>query len=464
MTMDLNIACGGSSKPMPAVGYGTCCRESTQGQPLITSTKAYLAAGGRLIDTAQGYGNHLDIGEAIRQSAVPRDDLWVTSKVRVRACNTAADVVRAVNKSLEQLGLEYLDLMLLHGGDGWGIGPERDEALWRGLIETQQTGKVRSIGVSNHNREEIDRLISSTGVAPAVNQLEFHPWVPAETRDLVRWCQGKGIAVTAYGSLGGSQNKARGEAATKIAEKYGKTSAQVLLRWALDQGVAVIPGASSEQHIREDLDLTGFELTSEDAKLLESVEAPTNFTRWHNCKSIGMVQKAADVLGMERASRCSVDAVMSALAKLPLPRANVDLTGQLARLDPEPGLQNVSSGVDLLATEDFPILCRRLRRLPLRQLAVAMSPAFSAALTRRLPPEQAGSASARLWAAVSRRVVVNSAQLPLSSLAFALPRLQSLGHLAKVSALSKVVRGLARQAQSSLLPRQDALAWTPLSP
>ncbi|OLP82204.1 NADPH-dependent conjugated polyketone reductase C2 [Symbiodinium microadriaticum] len=256
MTMDLNIACG-----------------------------AYLAAGGRLIDTAQGYGNHLDIGEAIRQSAVPRDDLWVTSKVRVRACNTAADVVRAVNKSLEQLGLEYLDLMLLHGGDGWGIGPERDEALWRGLIETQQSGKVRSIGVSNHNREEIDRLISSTGVTPAVNQLEFHPWVPAETRDLVRWCQGKGIAVTAYGSLGGSQNKARGEAAAKIAEKYGKTSAQVLLRWALDQGVAVIPGASSEEHIREDLDLTGFALTSEDAKLLESVEAPTNFTRWHNCKT-----------------------------------------------------------------------------------------------------------------------------------------------------------------------------------
>lgn len=147
---------------------------------------------------------------------------------------------------------------------------------------------------------------------------------------------------------------------------------------------------------------------------------------------------------------------VQALAKLPLPRANVDLTGQLARLDPEPGLQNVSCGVDLVATEDFPILCRRLRRLPLRQLAVAVSPAFSAALTRRMPPEQAGSASARLWAAVSRRVVVNSAQLPLSSLAFALPRLQSLGHLAKVSALSKVVRGLARQAQSSLLPRQEA--------
>ena len=273
----------GSFKPMPAIGYGTCCRESAQGQPLITSTKAYLAAGGRLIDTAQGYGNHVDIGEAIRQSKIPREELWVTSKVRVRACNTSGDVVKAVNKSLQQLDLSYLDLMLLHGGDGWGIGPERDEALWRGLIEAQKAGKVRSIGVSNHNRDEVERLISSTGVVPAVNQLEFHPWVPAETRELVRWCQGKGITVTAYGSLGGSQNKARGDAVTKIASKYGKTNAQVLLRWALDQGVAVIPGASSEQHIREDLDLSGFALTDEDAKLLESGEVPASFARWHNC-------------------------------------------------------------------------------------------------------------------------------------------------------------------------------------
>jgi len=278
----LHIA--GSSKKMPVIGYGTCCRESAQGEPLVKSTKAYLAAGGRLIDTAQGYGNHLDIAEAIRQSGLSREDLWVTSKVRVRACNTSADVVRAVKKSLQQLDLNYLDLMLLHGGDGWGIAPDRDVELWRGLIEAQKAGQVRSIGVSNHNRDEVQRLISETGVVPAVNQLEFHPWVPLETRDLVRWCQDKGIAVTAYGSLGGSQNKARGEAVSQVAQKYGKTNAQVLLRWALDHNVAVIPGASSDQHIQEDLDLTGFKLSDEDAKFLENAEAPASFARWHNCR------------------------------------------------------------------------------------------------------------------------------------------------------------------------------------
>ncbi|CAJ1420727.1 unnamed protein product [Effrenium voratum] len=241
----------GSEKLMPRIGYGTCCRPTSRGEPLIQGVKAYLAAGGRLIDTAQVYGNHLDIAEAIRQSGVPRDELWVTSKVKVQNCYTPKDVVQAVATSLEQLDLSYLDLMLLHGGDGWGIDPRRDLRLWRGLQDAQQAGTVHSIGLSNHNQEEIERLISKTGVKPAVNQLEFHPWVPEETKDLVKWCQNTGIVVTAYGSLGGSSNQARGEVVSQVAKKYGKTNAQVLLRWALDQQVAVIPGASSESSTSE---------------------------------------------------------------------------------------------------------------------------------------------------------------------------------------------------------------------
>ncbi|CAJ1394407.1 unnamed protein product [Effrenium voratum] len=273
----------GSEKLMPRIGYGTCCRPTSRGEPLIQGVKAYLAAGGRLIDTAQVYGNHLDIAEAIRQSGVPRDELWVTSKVKVQNCYTPKDVVQAVATSLEQLDLSYLDLMLLHGGDGWGIDPRRDLRLWRGLQDAQQAGTVHSIGLSNHNQEEIERLISKTGVKPAVNQLEFHPWVPEETKDLVKWCQNTGIVVTAYGSLGGSSNQARGEVVSQVAKKYGKTNAQVLLRWALDQQVAVIPGASSEQHIREDLDLEGFQLSPQDLAQLTAAEMPPRFTRWRNC-------------------------------------------------------------------------------------------------------------------------------------------------------------------------------------
>lgn len=279
------LAIRGSTKLMPAVGYGTCCRATSRGPPLIESTLAYLANGGRLIDTAQLYTNHRDLAVAIRESGIPRDQLWVTSKLQVKALNAETDVIKAVDVCLEELNLDYVDLMLLHGGDGWGIGYARDESLWRGLISAKRAGKVRSIGVSNHNRQEIERLAASTGELPAVNQLEFHPWVPPETKELVRWCQGKGIAVTAYGSLGGSANKAEGDVAAQLAKKYGVSSAQVLLRWAVDQGVAVIPGATTEAHIREDLELLGFQLDARDAKLLEAASAPEDFTRWHNCRS-----------------------------------------------------------------------------------------------------------------------------------------------------------------------------------
>eukprot|EP00913_Durusdinium_trenchii_P032526 g30451.t1 len=290
----------GSPKPMPPIGYGTCCRPGAKGEEaclieLVEGVKAYLAAGGRLIDTAQIYGNHEDIAEAIRQSGVKREELWITSKVRVQSCNTPEDVLKAVDTTLRQLDTKYVDpwqqcsigqalfthllssesadqtedLMLLHGGDGWGILPDRDEALWRGLIAAQKAGQARSIGLSNHNREEVEQLIAKTKVVPAVNQLEYHPWVPSETKDLVRWCQSQGIVVTAYGSLGGSTNQARGEVVSKVAAKYGRTNAQVLLRWALDQGIAVIPGTNSEQHIREDLDLD-FHLDPKDAQLLDT--------------------------------------------------------------------------------------------------------------------------------------------------------------------------------------------------
>jgi len=274
----------GSARPMPALGFGTCCRESAQGQPLIDSVKVYLASGGRLIDTAQLYGNHRDIATAIQEAGIPREELWVTSKVAVGRVKSAEDVLKAVNISLRQLGLSYLDLMLLHGGEGWGLKAEQDVAFWQGLIEAKSAGKVRNIGVSNHNQKEIEQLTAATGEMPAVNQLEYHPWVPKDTKQLVRWCQSKGIAVTAYGSLGGSANKARGEAVEAVANKYGRTSAQVLLRWALDEGVAVIPGATSASHIREDLDLN-FLLRPEDARALEIAQVPQDFTRWHNCKS-----------------------------------------------------------------------------------------------------------------------------------------------------------------------------------
>eukprot|EP00931_Biecheleriopsis_adriatica_P043402 TRINITY_DN24816_c0_g1_i1.p1 TRINITY_DN24816_c0_g1~~TRINITY_DN24816_c0_g1_i1.p1 ORF type:complete len:349 (-),score=56.92 TRINITY_DN24816_c0_g1_i1:152-1198(-) len=289
MPMLPQLHLSGSSMAMPPIGFGTCCRPSAKGKALIQSASIYLAAGGRLIDTAQMYRNHKDLAVAIRKANIPRAELWVTSKVNNRKKALAqADVVNAVEESLEELGLDYIDLMLLHQSPTkWRKTNAEAATEWKGLIEAQKSGKVRSIGVANFNREEIENLIAQTGVTPASNQIEFHPWVPLEMKELVKWCQSRGIAVTAYGSLGSSFNKASGAVVDKIAQANRVSNAEVLLRWALDKEVAVIPGATSEDHIKENLQIASstFHLSPDDSLQLEGGKKPAEFRRWHNIAS-----------------------------------------------------------------------------------------------------------------------------------------------------------------------------------
>mmetsp|Transcript_11989 Transcript_11989/g.20978 ORF Transcript_11989/g.20978 Transcript_11989/m.20978 type:complete len:1000 (-) Transcript_11989:38-3037(-) len=281
----------GSAKKMPLIGFGTCCRASAKGQPLVQSTLIYLNSGGRLIDTAQMYDNHRDLAKAIHESGVPREELWVTSKLNTatnemrlkKAIQTEEDAMQNVDACLEELGLEYLDLLLIHGA--WDNPVEVQESIWRGLIAAKTAGKVMNIGVSNFNRAQIQNLKTKTGVLPAAHELEYHPWVPRETHDLVRWCQDEGIAVTAYGSLGGSKNAAESEAAQRLANKYDLSKAQVLLSWALNKGVAVIPGATSQEHIEQNLATPVGLLSEDDMNLLESSGPPESWRRWHNCES-----------------------------------------------------------------------------------------------------------------------------------------------------------------------------------
>mmetsp|Transcript_33262 Transcript_33262/g.89209 ORF Transcript_33262/g.89209 Transcript_33262/m.89209 type:complete len:267 (+) Transcript_33262:2-802(+) len=262
---------------MPALGLGTCCRRSALGEPLVASVKAYLALGGRHVDTAQLYGNHAELGRAILESRVPREELWITSKVKILpgpdhagrtdapAARTAGDVVAAVDSSLRELRLEYLDLMLLHH-------PSQDaserEAAWRGLLEAQRQRKVRNIGVSQYTVAMIQELERATGVLPAVNQILYHPWAGAAQREIVEWCREKGILVTAFYSLKGAKGPGQKAAVAEVASRHAATAPQVLLRWALDQGVVVIPGATSEEHIRENLHLKDFHLDAADLATL----------------------------------------------------------------------------------------------------------------------------------------------------------------------------------------------------
>jgi 2,5-diketo-D-gluconate reductase A len=222
---------------------------------------------------------------------VPREELWITDKVNTGPWSgdgpvtTRAGSLASVQASLQKLGTDYIDLMLIHGT--WVLNADEQLAVWRGLIDAKSKGYVRAIGVSNFNRQEIEALEAATGVLPTVNQVEFHPWVPDATVELVRWCQKRNIAVTAYGSLGGSANKAgevepsQSSNVATVAVTHGCSNAQVLLRWALNQGVAVIPGATSAAHIQENLRVPSFQLTASDRKLLAGAK-PAAFKRWRN--------------------------------------------------------------------------------------------------------------------------------------------------------------------------------------
>lgn len=255
----------GAKRPMPAVGFGTCCRKTSRGPALVNSTKIFLRLGGRLIDTAQKYQNHKDLKKAIVESGVPREELWITSKVNTITQNlTREGVVQAVDDSLRELGLTYLDLMLLHRP---AVDPALRVEQWRGLIDAKAAGKVLNIGVSNFESQMVQGLIDATGVTPAVNQISFNPGNSRRTRPNARWCLDRGIAVTAYASVRDQTTK---DAAQKISQAHGASPAQVLLRWALDQGVAVIPGATSEEHIQDNLGTSNFHLSEDEVKLLES--------------------------------------------------------------------------------------------------------------------------------------------------------------------------------------------------
>jgi diketogulonate reductase-like aldo/keto reductase len=257
---------------MPTHGFGTCCRKSATGEPLIQSLLAYLKHGGRLIDTAFMYGNHLDIAEALRRTDVPNKDIWITSKIMENQMGSTS-TKEAVDQALRELNVTSLNLMLIHlpGEDK----SKRIEA-WRALIEAKRAGKVKEIGVSNFNREQIEELISETGEKPANNQIEMSPFAPEQTNQMAKWMLDNDISITAYGSLGHSKSDLTelNKKTKELQSTTGKSLHQILLRWAVDNGFAVVPGATSEQHIADNLDIHDFKLSADAMTRLSSMSKP----------------------------------------------------------------------------------------------------------------------------------------------------------------------------------------------
>jgi 2,5-diketo-D-gluconate reductase A len=249
-------------RAMPQFGLGVWQTPQDEAASVV---KTAIEAGYRSIDTAAIYGNERGVGEGLQAAGVDRAELFITTKLwNDRQGFDSA--LKAFDNSLERLGLETVDLYLIH----WPA-PGKDLYVdsWRALVRLEQEGRARSIGVSNFEPEHIQRLIDETGVAPAVNQIELHPtFQQARHRE---FHQRHGIAIESWSPLG--QGKELNDPVIgKIAAKHGKSPAQVIIRWHLDNGLIVIPKSVTPSRIRENIEVFDFKLDAEDMKAIAALD------------------------------------------------------------------------------------------------------------------------------------------------------------------------------------------------
>lgn len=274
---------------VPLVGFGTYKIEDAQAEVSVTEA---LRAGYRHIDTAEGYRNEDGVGRAIRGSSLRRDEIFVTTKLwpgnesRGDEVKSYTATLSALDSSLTRLGLDYVDLYLIHAPCA---GSKRLEQ-WEALVKAQEQGKARSVGVSNFSISHLEQIRSAGLPQPEANQIELHPW--SQKPDLVEYLQTAGVQAIAYSSLvplsnwriaSGLEDNvksqemiAEGELEDSpfkaMAAKYGVTEAQLLLRWGVQKGYAVLPKSINPQRIRENIDLFSFEIDDPDMSILASLD------------------------------------------------------------------------------------------------------------------------------------------------------------------------------------------------
>ncbi|HEY8588604.1 MAG TPA: aldo/keto reductase [Naasia sp.] len=247
---------------IPQLGFGVFQVEPERTQEVVESA---IGIGYRHIDTAAAYRNERGTGAAIAASGIPRDEFFLTTKLW-NANHRRDKALAAIDTSLQLLGLDYVDLYLIH----WPL-PMFDEyaEAWKALEEIAASGKAKTIGVSNFLPEHLERVFAESETVPAVNQIELHPQF--QQRELVEFCKKHGIEIEAWSPLASGQIVDRPDVQA-IAEKYGKTPAQVTLRWHLDQGRIIFPKSNNPDRQRENFEILDFSLTAEELAVFDALD------------------------------------------------------------------------------------------------------------------------------------------------------------------------------------------------
>lgn len=271
-------------------GLGTANYKSgdsadTISEPIVNATLTALNAGYTHLDGAEVYGNEVELGKAIAQSKLPRSSLYITTKTIVCAGDT---VTQSFNRSLEKLGLDYVDLYLLHS-PFFAKNPEQLQAAWREMEKIKDSGMAKSIGVSNFLISHLQTLFDIPGglqYPPVVNQIEYHPYLQhvVEGEDLVAFCREKHIAIAAYSPLTAITKARPGPVDpiyTQLAKKYGVSEAEIAFRWCLDQGIVTLTTSSNEQRLKGYLQkLPSFKLTPKEVEDIASAGKEKHYRVW----------------------------------------------------------------------------------------------------------------------------------------------------------------------------------------
>lgn len=265
---------------MPMVGFGVF--QIHDAKTTQTVVEEAIKTGYRLIDTAQAYGNEEAVGKAIKASGVPREELFITTKLWISDFSYEA-AKDAFNESLRKLDLDYVDLYLLHQpfGDIFGA--------WRALEELYKEGKIKAIGVSNFKPDQLANLAAFNEVTPAVNQIELHVFNQKE--DEQAYMLSKGVQTESWGAFAEGQFDVFNNPVLKeIAEKYSKTTAQVMLRWQLQRGIVSLSKSANPERVRQNFDIFDFELSAEDMDKIATLNTNTTvFSDHHEAKTVELL-------------------------------------------------------------------------------------------------------------------------------------------------------------------------------